>query len=97
MADISSIGHGTVGPVSRAALNGTSIANGAIADRTDVSESRRDRVELSDHARFMERLRESPGVRTDLVQKIRAAIADGSYETDEKIQAAAARLMQDLF
>ena len=55
-----------------------------------------DRVELSDHARLLDRVLHLPEVRVDLVQRVRQAIADGTYETDEKLAVAVERMLQDL-
>jgi negative regulator of flagellin synthesis FlgM len=55
-----------------------------------------DRVELSEHARFMEKLRSMPPVRADKVAQIRAEIEAGTYESDEKLTVAMNRLLEDL-
>lgn len=48
-----------------------------------------DSVEISERARLLSRLRELPAVRADLVQQVRAAVADGAYDnfhvTDETL------------
>lgn len=54
------------------------------------SPDRTDRVELSAEALNTE------GVRTDLVARIRAEIAAGTYETESRLDVAADRLAQDL-
>ena len=55
-----------------------------------------DRVELSKAA--LENLQKPDiGVRTDLVQRIRAEIAAGTYLTDEKLDSTVDRLHRDLF
>ncbi len=51
---------------------------------------RSDRVELSAAALNAE------GVRTDLVARIRAEIAAGTYETDAKLDSAAEKLVKEL-
>jgi flagellar biosynthesis anti-sigma factor FlgM len=99
MPDISSIGQGSVGPLER-----TDAAHGRRDDATaparDASERdhdrRADRVELSDHARFLDRLRHLPDVRQEHIERIRQAIADGTYETPEKIEIALGRILEDL-
>lgn len=55
-----------------------------------------DRVELSDRAQLLERLRQMPAVRADLVQKIRTSINKGNYETPQRINTAIAALLEDL-
>jgi hypothetical protein len=39
---------------------------------------------------------DAPGVRTELVQRVRRAIAAGTYDTDEKLEAALDRLLNRL-
>ena len=47
-----------------------------------------DRVELSDRALLLSRLRELPHVRQGLIDQVRAAIERGEYDTPEKFDAA---------
>ena len=56
----------------------------------------RDQVELSAAARLLGRLHELPLVRQDLVDNVRAQIAQGNYDTPEKIDALLPNLAQDL-
>jgi flagellar biosynthesis anti-sigma factor FlgM len=93
MPDISSIGPGSVGPINRPAGPDASQRR---TDSADTTARRNDRVELSDHARLLDQLRELPNVRQDLVQQIRDAIAKGQYETPEKIDRALESLFADL-
>ena len=93
MPDISSIGPGSVGPINRPT---GSDASQRRTDSADTTARRNDRVELSDHARLLDQLRELPNVRQDLVQQIRDAIAKGQYETPEKIDRALESLFADL-
>lgn len=96
MAEIPSVGHGSVGPMNRAlgafAPRG---AEPASADQQGQSIAS-DRVELSEHARFLGIIRRLPEVRTDLIARVGGAIADGDYVTDEKIGAAIVRLIDEL-
>jgi anti-sigma28 factor (negative regulator of flagellin synthesis) len=55
-----------------------------------------DEVVLSDSARQMSRLLESDAARHDLVLRVRAAIAAGTYETPRKITVTVERLARDL-
>ena len=75
MPDIPSIGRGSVGPVNRAA--GPAAYQGTTRAR-DLSRRLGDRVELSEHARLLDRLRQMPDVRVELVEQVRRAIADGT-------------------
>ena len=76
----------------------------AAGHRKDASDTRQpdapqsrtnDSVELSSDARHLDRLRRLTGVRQDRVNEIRQSIADGSYETDEKLQVAVDRLLEE--
>ena len=93
MPDISSIGHGSIGPINRAA---GSSGPQAPAPAHDRSETRGDRVELSQHARLMDQLRQLREVRQDLVDRIKDEINAGAYDTDEKLEAAIEGLVADL-
>lgn len=55
-----------------------------------------DKVELSDMAQMLSRLAQFPDVRQDLVERIRRQIADGSYETPEKLDTTVQNLLDDL-
>ena len=54
-----------------------------------------DSVELSDTANLLAKLRDMPDTRQDLIAQIRAEIANDSYLTDEKIEAAIKGLMDE--
>ncbi len=54
-----------------------------------------DRVEVSDHARWLDSLRDLP-VRADLVERIRTQIADGSYDLDSRLDQTASAIADDL-
>jgi hypothetical protein len=44
----------------------------------------------------MERLRAGSGVRDEVVDRVRGEIADGTYDTPEKLDVAVDRLLEDL-
>lgn len=103
MADISPIGRGSVGPLHHNGhLNGSAKHNQPNPPNPSVNGSangiaaHRDRVELSEHARFMDSLRQLPAIRTDLVEAVREAISNGTYETPEKLDIAVSHLLDDL-
>jgi negative regulator of flagellin synthesis FlgM len=54
-----------------------------------------DKLELSGVSHLLKTLKTND-VRTEKVQQIRAQIANGTYETDEKLDAAADKLLDDL-
>ncbi len=55
-----------------------------------------DQLELSEAGQIASRLSEMPDIRADRVAEIRAAIAEGTYETDEKLTAALDRLLDEI-
>ncbi len=55
-----------------------------------------DQLDISDEARLLSLVLESPDVRADKVLQARAAIANGDYETDEKIGIAIDRLLDEI-
>jgi len=55
-----------------------------------------DEIEISRFARFMNRLRQVPGVRQERVHRVQSEIAAGTYETEERLDAACATLLADL-
>jgi anti-sigma28 factor (negative regulator of flagellin synthesis) len=55
-----------------------------------------DRVEFSELGTWLARFSELPQVRTELVDKIRAEIAAGKYESPEKLDVAVENLLDDL-
>ena len=94
MAEIPSVGQNkSVGPIGRVAR---SIPYSGPPGDQRVAETRPDRVELSEHARLLDRLRQMPDVRSELVSTVRQAITDGTYDTPEKLDPAVARLLDDL-
>ena len=94
MQEIPSIGPGGVGPINRAAAAQPYHGSGKVPTPNGVASS--DRVELSDHARLLDRLRQLPEVRTELVDRIRREIADGAYDTPEKLDGAVRELLDDV-
>jgi len=60
--------------------------SGAINDELDISEA----------ARLVEQAKELPEIRGDRVEAIRAKIAEGTYETNEKLEGAVERLLDEI-
>ncbi len=94
MSEIPSIGQGAVGPINRTAP--TSAYQATENLRRHDSEPLGDRVELSRHAVLLDRLRQLPGVREDLVKTVREAIDNGTYETRGKLDLAVRRMLDDV-
>jgi negative regulator of flagellin synthesis FlgM len=97
MPDIGPVGLGSplasVHSVSRVSFDS---APRAAASTGTARTEMRDRVELSDHARMLDRLRSMPAYRADKVAEARAAIESGTYESPARLQAAIEKLMGDL-
>lgn len=55
-----------------------------------------DQLDISDAARLAERVAELPEIRADRVAELRAAIANGTYETSDKLATAVDRLFDEI-
>lgn len=65
-------------------------------DAPDAPRRAPDTVDLSEQARYLDALRTGADVRTNLVQRVRAAIEAGTYDTSDKLDAAVENLLDDL-
>ncbi len=65
-------------------------------DAAPLAGPRADSVELSEMARLLARMRETPDVRQDRVDMARGAINRGLYETEDRIDLAIDRLIDDM-
>jgi len=64
--------------------------------RTDSTTPINDEVQISDAARLSEQIADVPEIRQDKVNMIRAQIAAGTYETDDKLDGAVERLLDEI-
>jgi negative regulator of flagellin synthesis FlgM len=55
-----------------------------------------DEVDISDAARLVEQVQQMPDIREDRVEAIRQQIAAGTYETNDKIDVAVERLLDEI-
>lgn len=55
-----------------------------------------DVLEISQVARLAEKVQQIPDIRVDLVERVKAEIAAGTYETPERLEVAVNRLMDEL-
>jgi hypothetical protein len=55
-----------------------------------------DRAEISEHARFLSKIRDVPPVRKEKIEALRALIAAGKFETKERIAGAVQKLLEEL-
>jgi negative regulator of flagellin synthesis FlgM len=55
-----------------------------------------DELSISDAARAVDQVGQVPDMRSDRIQQIRAQIADGTYETPQKLDVALGRLLDEI-
>lgn len=55
-----------------------------------------DEVEISSAGKMLDKLAQSSAVRAERLAQIQAAIADGTYETPQKLEAALERLLDEI-
>ena len=92
MSDTAPIGPLQVSPSPRVGREST-----ALKQEEAPSTSRgRDSVELSQTAQLLSRIAQLPDIRQGLVDRVRAEIEEGGYDTDEKIEALLDSLAEDL-
>lgn len=91
MADITPIGRPAAAPLTRSGLRHEPTSHSQAGPLRDG-----DSVELSNHAQLLSRISQLPDVRQGLVDQVRAAVADGSYETPDKIDAVVSALAEEL-
>ena len=88
-----------VGPISDPQAP-VAVKNGRQPRHTSQAAARTTRAsdcaEFSQAARLLSKLAELPDVRQDLIDRVRAEIDAGTYETSERIDAAIDRLPEDL-
>lgn len=98
MMNVSSLG-GT-GPIGRIEPRVTQGARENPAASAPSSGSRvqrgEDRVELSGSELYLSKLRELPEIRQDLVDRIKAQIEEGTYDTPDKIDGAIDAFLEEL-
>ena len=87
-----------IAPIGRSAAAATYATQRASTTSTPPPAPTRgsDRAEFSNAAQLLSKLGELPEVRQDLIARVKAEIDAGTYETDEKIDAAIEALREDL-
>jgi negative regulator of flagellin synthesis FlgM len=55
-----------------------------------------DEVDISDAARLVEQVQQMPEMREDRVEAVRLQIAEGTYETNDKLNIAVERLLDEI-
>ncbi|MCG8407017.1 MAG: flagellar biosynthesis anti-sigma factor FlgM [Phycisphaerales bacterium] len=90
MSDINSIGS----PATATTLREFAKQSSKASPQNSVS-NLADRVEISELASFLSRLAELPEDRARKIVDIRNALQNGSYESDEKLEIATERLLDE--
>ena len=90
MSDVGPVGTTKINPVGGAGRPDPPPPSAPRAARPD------DKVELSLKAQLLSKLAELPEVREDLVERVRAEIDAGTYDTPDKIDALVDELALDL-
>ncbi len=85
---------GSGSPVTR--LQGSTVIAGTAGTQDAVRTAGQDTVEISDMARYLSEIKKLPEIRQDKVEAARQAIANGSYETPEKLDATVTQMWSDL-
>ncbi|MFA6046706.1 MAG: flagellar biosynthesis anti-sigma factor FlgM [Phycisphaerales bacterium] len=93
MSDIAPLSSGSSLLISQATRAYSRTAESAAP--TDTPRRGTDQVEVSSVASYLSQLRDLP-VRQDLVDRVRAEIASGTYETPEKVDGAITEIGRDL-
>jgi negative regulator of flagellin synthesis FlgM len=77
-------------------LNGPHLSRLGHSSAPTQSPAIRDELELSPMGQLLDKVQELPDIRSDLVARIRAEIAAGTYETEEKLEIALERLLDEI-
>ena len=97
MSEISSVNHASGLRVRRVSVD-PAVASQANAEDVRGRGGARssDRVEISRVSQYLSQLRAEPQERTDLIDRVKGEIANGTYLTDEKLEQAADQLLDDI-
>ena len=61
-----------------------------------VTNSREDELEISSAGRMLDEMTNNSDMRAERLAQIKAAIDDGTYDTDEKLDAALSRMLDQI-
>lgn len=88
----------TYGPGAAQGLRSTTDAAARRAASTNTAATTRsgDRVEVSEVARWLEEMNRLPAIRENKVAAARAAIANGTLDSDEKLAVAVSRMIDEI-
>jgi flagellar biosynthesis anti-sigma factor FlgM len=77
-------------------INAPHVSRNALGAAPQRSTAASDELQLSPQAQFASRLADIPDIRADRVQSIRTAIANGTYETSDKLSGALNNLLDEI-
>ena len=98
MSDMSVIGNAMVGSV-RSTTPQTKAPAVEVTNTEDASTQevvRTDQVEFSEQAKWLEKIHQLPEVRQDQIDSLKEAIASNTYLSDDKLQIAFDRLIEEV-
>ena len=102
MTDISVIGNSVVGRVQSTTPQAKDVtvevttSEATIIEGSDHKVVQTDRVEFSERAKWLEKIHQLPEVRQEQIDTFKEAIANNAYLTDEKLQVAFERLIEEV-
>ena len=67
-----------------------------VAQQAETMQPASDRLDISEAGRIASQMAEIPDIRWDRVESIRTALADGTYETGDKLDTALDRLLDEI-
>ena len=91
--DVSGIGSVSGTAPARAVTSTTAVEQSEAAATVSTP---RDELEISSAGKMLDRLSETPEVRAERLAQIKEAIENGSYDTDEKLEAALSKMFGTL-
>jgi flagellar biosynthesis anti-sigma factor FlgM len=99
MSDISNIGSSFASGISQSVRNSNDAATARrSANLTSVTSrtSSQDQVQVSEVARWLQEMDRLPAIRQDKVAAAKAAIANGTFDTDDRLATAVNRMIDDI-
>ncbi len=78
------------------AISGPHNARTAPTQSPQASASPQDELQISDTARLVDAARELPDIRQSRVAELRSAIANGTYETEQRLSGAVEQLLNEI-
>lgn len=95
MSELTSLSNSPLSRAGRVGPGAGRLASSA-AGQVPGRDRGEDRVEFSSHVQHLARLKNGGPVRQDLINRIRTQIAEGTYETPEKLDQAIDEMLSDL-